>query len=218
MSDQKSPLAGNNMKNIFLAVIAVVASIFGITKMPAVFDEFTNTTTQKKETEQQQTQNQAESQDTREGQTVDFNTNTEEKEQEKKEKEINVEEVKKKVEIVTPKKPKKEIKVIPKSDSDDSDAGEQRLTYHGKDVVLTHHAKCRMDCRHISKKEVGEVLRNGKINKRKSNPNDPRCPTVALEKLTSDGQTVRIIVADCDRNAKLVTVIDLKNNYNCTCR
>ena len=106
----------------------------------------------------------------------------------------------------------------PRQVTDDEKNGNQRLTYGGKELILTRHAKCRMDCREISKAEVREVIREGKENKRKSNPNDSRCPTIALEDWTEDGQRVRIIVADCDNVAKLVTVIDLKNNYKCTCK
>ncbi len=102
--------------------------------------------------------------------------------------------------------------------TDNTDAGNQRLTYDGKDLILTRHAKCRMNCREISKAEVKEVIREGVENKRKSNPNDSRCPTIALEDWTEDGQRVRIIVADCDNVAKLVTVIDLENEYQCDCK
>jgi hypothetical protein len=107
--------------------------------------------------------------------------------------------------------------LTPRNDEDKSNPGNQRITYEGKNVILTRHAKCRMDCRKISNAEVQEVIDEGKENKRKSNPNDPRCPTIALEDWTEDGQLVRIIVADCDDVAKLVTVIDLKNDYNCVC-
>lgn len=106
----------------------------------------------------------------------------------------------------------------PRQITDDEDAGEERLTYNGKELIFTHHAKCRMDCREISKAEVKEVIKEGKENKRKSNPNDPRCPTIALEDWTKDGQRVRIILADCDNVAKLVTVIDLENEYRCDCK
>jgi hypothetical protein len=106
----------------------------------------------------------------------------------------------------------------PRNVEDDSDPGNQRITYEGKNLILTNHAKCRMECRKISKAEIQEVIREGKENKRKSNPNDPRCPTIALEDWTKDGQLVRIIVANCDDVAKLVTVIDLKNDYDCYCK
>lgn len=75
-----------------------------------------------------------------------------------------------------------------------------------------------MGCRFIDAYEVNEVIQNGTINNRKSNPNDRPCPTYAIESRTRDGQRVRVVVAECDRNAKLVTVIDLENNYKCHCK
>lgn len=108
--------------------------------------------------------------------------------------------------------------LTPREVTDETEPGNQRLTYDGKELILTRHAKCRMDCREISQAEVREVIKEGKENKRKSNPNDARCPTIALEDWTEDGQRVRIIVANCDNVAKLVTVIDLENEYRCDCK
>lgn len=82
-------------------------------------------------------------------------------------------------------------------------------------LVYTYHAKERMDCRQISKKEVQDILRNGKVNWRKSKEADKPCPTYALEGKTKDGQTVRIVFADCNNATKVVTAIDLKNKYSC---
>lgn len=87
-----------------------------------------------------------------------------------------------------------------------------------KRLVYTRHAECRMDCRYISESEVKAALRNGRINERKSKPNDQPCPTYAVEDNTADGQTVRIVFADCDKVVKVVTAIDLKGEYDCYCK
>ncbi len=84
-------------------------------------------------------------------------------------------------------------------------------------LIYTKHAKCRMDCRTISKSEVQHVLRNGHINHRKSEQNNDRCPTYAVEGNTKDGQEVRIVFADCDNVTKVITTIDLGKKYNCYC-
>jgi len=99
-----------------------------------------------------------------------------------------------------------------------NDFNARELNYRGKQIAITKHAKCRMGCRFIDAYEVNEVIQNGTINQRKSNPNDRPCPTYAIESRTRDGQRVRIVIAECDRNAKLVTVIDLENNYKCHCK
>lgn len=74
-----------------------------------------------------------------------------------------------------------------------------------------------MDCRHIDESEVKEILRNGRINYSKSELKSTPCPTYAVEGVTQDGQSVRIIVGDCDSRASIVTVIDLKNDFECEC-
>ena len=35
-------------------------------------------------------------------------------------------------------------------------------------LIYTRHARCRMDCRHISEEDIREVLREGHINEAKS--------------------------------------------------
>ena len=37
-------------------------------------------------------------------------------------------------------------------------------------LILTKHAKCRMDCRHISEDEIKEIIHDGKVNEAKSYP------------------------------------------------
>ena len=196
-----------DFRKIGVAVVGVIAVIFGLMKGSDIFP--IPETSQTEQTAQQTAeQNNSSEQST---QVVDFELDDSESPEvivEKKET------TKEEVEKVT----EQEVKPKPKNVTDDSKPGNQRLTYEGKNLILTKHAKCRMNCRKISKAEVLEVIDEGKENKRKSNPNDPRCPTIALEDWTEDGQLVRIIVADCDNVAKLITVIDLKNNYDCYCK
>jgi hypothetical protein len=84
-------------------------------------------------------------------------------------------------------------------------------------LVITKHARCRMDCRQISEAEVKEILQRGKINRRKSEPNDKPDPKYALEGITSDGQSVRIIFAPAKRGMVVITVIDLEKEWECAC-
>ena len=82
----------------------------------------------------------------------------------------------------------------------------------------TAHAKCRMDCRKISRSEVEFINKEGKINHYKSDPDDKPCPTIAKEGRTDDGQMVRIVFAACPTETKVVTAIDLEKNYDCYCK
>lgn len=85
-------------------------------------------------------------------------------------------------------------------------------------LIYTRHARCRMGCRYISEDEIAYILRNGKMNKRKSKPHDAPCPTYALEGITpKDKQEVRIVFAACDDVTKVITAIDLENEYQCHC-
>lgn len=92
-----------------------------------------------------------------------------------------------------------------------------KLDRNATDLYFTKHAKCRMQCRHISQQEVRDILLNGKVNYNKSDLNDPQGPTYAVEGITKDRQHVRIIFAPKQRHLSVVTVIDLDNDYECDC-
>lgn len=86
-------------------------------------------------------------------------------------------------------------------------------------LQYTKHARCRMDCRHITTNEVRDILLHGMVNGGKSDPGDRPCPTYALEGYTlSDHQHVRIIFAQCNRTVRVVTCIDLDHDFTCNCR
>lgn len=81
---------------------------------------------------------------------------------------------------------------------------------------FTKHARCRMDCRHITQKEVKEIVKQANINYAKSEPDAPRGAKYALEGYTSkEQQHVRIIVAPKERHLTIVTVIDLDDDWAC---
>ena len=89
-----------------------------------------------------------------------------------------------------------------------------------RDTVLlqySKHARCRMQCRHISPQEVKDILLHGNINYQKSDLQNDRCPRYALEGTTSDRQHVRIVFAQCSDNTVVVTAIDLDTHWQCHC-
>lgn len=86
-------------------------------------------------------------------------------------------------------------------------------------LELTQHGECRMKCRNITYDEIKDVLKTGKINYDKSNVHEKPYGTYAVEGKTTDGQNVRIIIADCDSISRVVTAIDLKmENDTCDCK
>lgn len=85
-------------------------------------------------------------------------------------------------------------------------------------LELTKHGECRMNCRNISLDEVKALLKNGKINYKKSEVRAKPCGTYAVEGNTADGQSIRVVIADCDTISRVVTAIDLNlENENCDC-
>lgn len=75
-----------------------------------------------------------------------------------------------------------------------------------------------MDCRHITEPEIKEILAANNINQHKSNENDPRCPTYAYEGYSHQQQHLRIVIAKCNDVWKVVTCIDLENEFACECK
>lgn len=84
-------------------------------------------------------------------------------------------------------------------------------------LIYTKHARCRMQCRQVDESEILEIIESGTLNKNKSNANSKPCPTIALEGTSHDNQQLRIVFAKCDDEIKVVTCIDLKNDFECDC-
>lgn len=96
---------------------------------------------------------------------------------------------------------------------------EQDLSYNGRALVLTKHARCRMDCRKIDAYEIQEVINMNNINRNKSKPaSNGRCESIAYEGRTRDGQRTRVVIGDCEDDPIVITVIDLDTKHNCSCK
>jgi len=93
----------------------------------------------------------------------------------------------------------------------------ERFNRHPAHMVYTHHAQCRMDCRHISKEDINEIMLKGSIRLNKTNLYDKPCPTYALEGYTSDHEDIRVIFAQCDTVTKVVTCYNLHREFVCDC-
>jgi hypothetical protein len=101
----------------------------------------------------------------------------------------------------------------PSSEVDRDRGFDRRVSY----LEYSNHAKCRMECRHITQAEVEDIMRNGDINYNKSDLQNARCPRYAVEGITKDNQRVRIVFAQCNESTTVVTVIDLETDYECHC-
>ncbi len=102
----------------------------------------------------------------------------------------------------------------PASNPTNRDKGfDRRVSY----LEYSNHARCRMQCRKSSQAEVEEIMRDSKINYKKSDLQNARYPRYALEGVTQDDQRVRIIYAQCNDKTVVVTVIDLETDFKCDC-
>jgi len=110
----------------------------------------------------------------------------------------------------------------PAADSDTARPGkslertQEPFNRHGR-LIFTRHARCRMDCRHITKKEILEVLDSGTINYAKSEPDAKPDPKYAVEDYTDERQHLRIIVAPSGEKLIIITCIELDVEWQCHC-
>lgn len=81
-------------------------------------------------------------------------------------------------------------------------------------IIYTKHARCRMDCRHITEEEVKEIIQSGEVNAGKMEE-DERGKTYPLEGRTKTDKMLRIVVAPKKKNLVVVTVIDLDTEWPC---
>jgi Domain of unknown function (DUF4258) len=88
---------------------------------------------------------------------------------------------------------------------------------HPLHLIYTRHALCRMDCRHISRGDIDEVMEKGIIFLNKSNANDKPCPTFALQGYTTQNENIRVIFAQCSGETKVVTCYNLNREFACDC-
>jgi hypothetical protein len=84
-------------------------------------------------------------------------------------------------------------------------------------LIFTKHARCRMDCRHITPKEIHEILDEGTINYAKSEPDARPDPKYAVEGYTAEQQHLRIVVAAENEKLIVITCIELGVEWSCDC-
>jgi hypothetical protein len=104
----------------------------------------------------------------------------------------------------------KQDNVVGNSSNNDS----FRNTTH---LILTNHAKCRMDCRNITEQEIKEIIHDGKVNYSKSGTGTKGDETYTLEGYSNEHQHLRIIVAPESDGLVVITCIDLDNEWQCNC-
>ncbi|HTB51698.1 MAG TPA: DUF4258 domain-containing protein [Ferruginibacter sp.] len=84
-------------------------------------------------------------------------------------------------------------------------------------LLYSKHARCRMECRHITETEIKEILSKGNINYDKIEPS-PEGRIYPFEGITQEHQHLRIVFAPKGDNVvEVVTCIDLDTEWSCNC-
>lgn len=91
------------------------------------------------------------------------------------------------------------------------------LDRNSSHLILSKHARCRMECRDITEDEIKEILHDGNINYNKSDLNNERGATYAIEGYSHDHQHLRIIFAPKRDELVVVTCIDMDKEWHCDC-
>ena len=102
-----------------------------------------------------------------------------------------------------------------KRSNPDSTNTHQTFNRHAGKLILTKHARCRMQCREITQEEINEILQNGNVNYNESNLNEPRGPRYALEGYSHEHQHLRVIFVPEQDAMVVVTCIDLDKDWPC---
>jgi hypothetical protein len=78
-------------------------------------------------------------------------------------------------------------------------------------------ALCRMDCYLLTANDVTEVIRNGEINRDKSDLSKRPCPVFKLHGWIKKGKDVWISVEQCGRIAKIIDCYEDVGGLACNC-
>ncbi len=84
-------------------------------------------------------------------------------------------------------------------------------------LILTKHARCRMDCRHITSEEIKQIIHDGNVNYSKSGKGSKGDETYALEGYDNRNEHLRVVVAPEDDGLVVITCIDLDKEWPCNC-
>ena len=97
--------------------------------------------------------------------------------------------------------------------------GNQAFRDIGKTPIkLTPLAACRMKCLKVTEQHVREVLREGKIDMKKSQPSQKPCPVYHVTDVTKDGQKMEFLVQSCKDNIRILSLNNPSKNAACDCK
>ena len=84
-------------------------------------------------------------------------------------------------------------------------------------IEYTKFALCRMDCHHINANSIMAILRNGELNRAKSDLHKRPCPIFTIHGLTKQNMSIIITLQQCGTVAKVLDCYDANGIVGCSC-
>lgn len=84
-------------------------------------------------------------------------------------------------------------------------------------LSYTSQALCWMNCQHITKEEIKNIIQKGIIIFNKSNRFAHPCPIFTLRGFNNKKESLELIIQECGNKTILVDCINLKTKANCSC-
>jgi len=84
-------------------------------------------------------------------------------------------------------------------------------------IEYTKFALCRMDCHYINANIIVGILRNGEINRDKSDLHKRPCPIFTVRGVTKQKMSIIIIIQQCGNVAKVLDCYDANGTVACDC-
>lgn len=93
-----------------------------------------------------------------------------------------------------------------------------REAFERTPVQLRYYAfaLCRMQCLHISKEDVNQLMKEGIINMNRSNRNSRPCPVYAVQGRIGH-QYLRVLFEQCRNATYVVSCYNLEQDTTCNC-
>src|SRR6185295_2519587 len=84
-------------------------------------------------------------------------------------------------------------------------------------IEYTKFALCRMDCHHINANSIMVIVRNGEVNRDKSDLNKKPCPIFTVNSVTKQKMNIIIIIQQCGTVATILDCYDANGTVACNC-
>lgn len=84
-------------------------------------------------------------------------------------------------------------------------------------MEYTRFALCRMDCYHINANSIMGILRNGEVDRGRSDLHKKPCPIFTVRGVTKQNMSIIIIIQQCGTVAKILDCYVVNGTVGCNC-